>query len=341
MASNSTLKRAKTILRLLEQNTSIQIVSDFLKTKGLHHSAGSWGDIKDKRILPCLKDNSLSVDELEALLINTEEFGKQHTFLYQCSKKRTANLIDSDRIASTLKSLSLGHLFESSEIIEHPKQVTVSDIRLDTVNKEPCLTIKLIETRWSIKYIGEQIKNNVITKQWQRVNERAVNVIRLHTDGLLEIRVASHSNSSQYDHELVKIWDTIEEIIPREGFSEVSLTKAKNKLLEDKLLLKNKIRFTTATLRNDYGNQIKAAAGSKHFDLSDDDGVQGSIDEFIRHEGYCDNTNIWFIKNEKTKTPAHNLHVLISGMLNEFAVPANCINNDYEYALREIRSLNK
>lgn len=333
-------RRAQTIARLLEQNTSLAIVRDFLKEQGLHHSAGSWEALRTQRIFPYINEGKLGVDELERLLIATEEFGKQHVFLFKCSKKTAKECLDENRVKQILADQGLSKIFSSSALIENPAKITFSDVRFDAVKNIRCLTIKFVEVRWSTEYVGESVENNVITKTWRKISERAVSVVRLHEDGLLEFRVASHSTSSKYENELKTIWELVEPFFPRKIFSEVSLSGAKNKILDEKSALKAKIRFFAAGLENDYGNSLKVA-GSTDTDLADDDGVSESVEKFREYDASCERINFYFTYNEKSGIPRRDIHVLIGGMMNEFAIPANCIRDDYEYVLEELRELNK
>jgi hypothetical protein len=61
---------------------------------------------------------------------------------------------------------------------------------------------------------------------------------------------------------------------------------------------------------------------------------------FLSHDAHCDASNIWF-KAGPGSVPARDLHVLLAGDVNEFAITARCSETDFEYALSELRSLNR
>jgi hypothetical protein len=73
--------------------------------------------------------------------------------------------------------------------------------------------------------------------------------------------------------------------------------------------------------------------------LFDDSGAAESIDKFRGHGAHCDSSNIWFRPVEGIFT--REIHVLVSGLSNEFAVTANCTRTEYEYVLNELRTCNK
>ena len=71
------------ICDLLRSATSLAVVTDFLKSKNISSSAGSWDEMKEKRLLPALQQQKITVADLKRLLSEAEEFGHNHIFLYQ------------------------------------------------------------------------------------------------------------------------------------------------------------------------------------------------------------------------------------------------------------------
>lgn len=74
------------IAKLLSETTSLAIVSAFLKERRLAHSAPSWDSMINNRLRPALKSRDISFEDLVELLGSVEEHGRQHVFLYRCSK---------------------------------------------------------------------------------------------------------------------------------------------------------------------------------------------------------------------------------------------------------------
>jgi hypothetical protein len=73
-------KSVKLIAKLLRQTSSLTIVSEFLKVKGLTHSASSWDDMVDKRLVPAIKAKKILIQDLIELLRNVE-----NTVVSMCS----------------------------------------------------------------------------------------------------------------------------------------------------------------------------------------------------------------------------------------------------------------
>ena len=332
---------AKKAIEILREVTSIEVVSNHLKDRGLKHSASSWDTLLNKRILPAISAKTLSVDELLELLRDSEECGRQHIFLFQCSKAHAKSLINSDRLENIVNELGLSDLLVSAKLLFKPTEESFTDIRIESKNKDKTfLIIKSVGTHESRKRIGEFVKGNVLTLKYELKKERAVNLVRLSSDGLLEIRIGSHSNSSNYKRDLNSLWKRIEKIIPRSNFNEVYLSPLKDKLWKNRDSYSDIVRFTNSTLRNDHGTVIQASSGSTKSNLSDDEGATSSLDEFIDHDAYCESSNIW-LRKQDNGTPSRDIHILLSGEVNEFAVTRYCNKTDYDYVLETIRKLNQ
>ena len=328
-----------TIIKLLRQTTSLAIVKDFLKNKDLHHSASSWDELREKRISPALDSKQLSKKELIDLLRQAEEHGRQHIFLYKCPAKKAQDLMDRNKIEHALKKKGLDSLLTTPTVLDQPSEPTISDIRWEGDTDRPShFTVKIVEQRISHVYLEESEENGFFIKRYEKVKERAVNIARLHRNGSLEIRITSHSNSSKYHSDVNKIIGQLSDIIDLSGFTEVSLYQLKNKLWDDRASLGGIIKYSDSTLRNNLGTVLKAATGDPNCNLIDDTGADSSLETFMSHDAYCDSSNIWLIKNEPL--PSKDIHILLSGEVNEFAITAHCNQLDYEHALNQLQKLN-
>lgn len=99
-----------------------------------------------------------------------------------------------------------------------------------------------------------------------------------------------------------------------------------------------KIRFSDLTVSNDEDVSLKAFGKVLTTNVAGSAAAVGSVDSFLASDGYCDSSNIWFLKG--SPVPARDIHVVLSGEENEIAVPANCSEVDYEYVLSELKALN-
>src|SRR3989442_591551 len=94
------VEKAQLVVKLLSEVTSLDVVSEYLKSRGLTHSAGSWDQMRNKRILPAISKGKLTFQDLFRLLAESEEHGRCHTFLYQCKQGEIRRVFDRERIAT-------------------------------------------------------------------------------------------------------------------------------------------------------------------------------------------------------------------------------------------------
>lgn len=333
-------KELVTIIKLLKETTTIKIVQEYLKSKSLHFSASSWDTLESNRIVPYVKESKVSIDELKALLGSVEEFGKQHIFLYKCSSSTAKNILNSTRIEQIADELELTTLINEPSILDEPSEPTISDLRYD----QKSLVIKITETRVSRELISEEENGDQFVQTYGNIKIRGINVIKLHSDGLLEIRIQSHTQRNRsgltYVEDIDKVFRILEPFFDRTKFRELSLAQAKTTLWEDKEKLSDIIRYTNVEFKDDIGGSLRAAVLSQDDNITDDVGLTSSLENYSDYDAYCNASNFWFI--EKDPVPSRKVHILLSGTsVNEFAIPQNCTEPDYDYVLQKIRKFNK
>lgn len=331
----ASIDTAKKIIKLLKEITTLSVVSDFLKSKGLASSASSWHELEKIRLIPAIEKGELTTADLKWLLSSSEEHGRQHVFLYKTSENKAKELSDEARIREKLASTNDEIVIDEPRLLEEPEVMRISEVRLD----QGSVLIKYIETKISMKPLDTIQNGDILTKTYTIHKERAVNLIKLHSDGLLEIRIGSHRSAGGYKKDLERFIGIADDFFPHKHFRMLSLSKLKTNLWEKREELEEKIRFTNWTLKNDYGNSLHASSASIKDGLSSDEGLQSSLETFIDAEAYCDSTNIYFLEGEDG-LPSAEVHVLLTGEANEFAITKHCDEDDYEYVLSEIRRLN-
>ena len=145
--SESVSAKVDTIRKLLPTLTSLGVVSEFLKGRGIHHSAGSWEEMHTKRILPALRKGKISIVDLTRLMGEAEEFGRAHTFLYQAKKVDIKNYIEAERISRLCEKLGYSEAFSNPLIVDLPELPTLSEVREEQGGEHKCWVFKIVETR--------------------------------------------------------------------------------------------------------------------------------------------------------------------------------------------------
>lgn len=343
MLSDADAQLAQVIFRLLKQATSLQVVRDFLKSRKLHTSAANWDDLLSRRIQPALTDGNLSVDDLRHLLQKVEECGKQHIFLFQCSPDIARRILSRRRVEELATEQGLQHLLSRPLDLELPAIPTLVDIRLlglgGTDNLRG-LVVKQVETRISKVFVDEStdVAAGTMTRTYNVSKKRAVNIAYLSDNGLLELRITSQDNKSQYHNNVSALFMAIAPFIPRNAFKLLSLSKAKDRLWSEREALADEVRYSNSSARNDFGYTMSVSSSAQEDNLSTDVGSTTAMQSFLSDTGHIIGANI-YLKIPKSD-PAREVHLLISGDVNEFAVPGSCSAEDYEHVREKILLLN-
>jgi hypothetical protein len=336
----STEKEIGVVFTLLQESATIADVSQFLKSRGITHSAGNWPDLLEKRLRPALANDDLKRADLLQLLAISEEYGKQHVFLYKTSVAEARELLREDSLRRTLKKLEIEYALDQPKILARSSKPTITEIRIETSDQLRFMVIKAVEERTYQQFVDELHEGEYVVRRYKEIRMRAVNVARLHDSGLLELCLASHLTATgDYKNDLNRFWIQLTELLPQRYFSAVPITQAKRNLWSDRKALKSHLRYSDSRLRNKQGTVLSAASGSEQTSLFDDEGASESLDTFLQHNAYCDSSNTWWLRSN-SGVPSKDVHVLMSGQPNEFAVTGRCSKQDYEYVLGKIREHN-
>src|SRR5260370_1040505 len=318
------------VFKLLQANSTLGQVAQHLKRKGLHYSAGSWDEMFGKRVGKALEEKELTREDLVDLIRMTEEYGTQHVFLYSTSRERSSAIMDRERVGSSLEKMGLSSLVKRPRSLDQPSSPTITDVRFDLDGKNQTLIAKVVERRSYQRFVDQRTEGNFLIRRYRELAVRAVNVLRLSDSGLLELRIYTHDNSSDYRNDVTKMWNLLSFLFSPRDFKQVSIGKAKTNLWKNRYSLKSILRYSDSTLRNTLGTALSASTGSEQASLFDDQGASKSLDEFLRHRAYCDTSNIWWLKgggntshNEFYSLPSRGVHVFLRGARKTIVVGAH------------------
>ncbi len=330
-------EKLRLLLLLIERATSIAVVRDFLKSRGLQHSAGSWEELRTKRVFPAYDEGRISLADLQALLRRTEGFGRQHVFLFKCPEDRALQMVAEGRVRRVLMENNIAEAGADPLVVDLPDKPTFVDVHFAQVEGVRTVSFKEIEKRTSKKLTSEVTDTSAmtLTKVYSYEHQRAINVARLWANGLLEIRIASRDNTTRYKDDLAQFFHRLRSIFPRTEFRDVSLGNLKKNLWEKRAELQSLVKFSTYTLRDDEGMSLRANTILNTDDLAGSERIAKSLAEFDTETTYCSDSNVYFKISEDGET-TKEIHVLLNGEDNEFAVTAAITEEEYEYVLRKV-----
>lgn len=342
LLSQKDAELSRLIFDLIKRSTSQSVIKDFLESKKLPKTADNWDDYYSRRIFPALEDGTISVAELRALLSRAEESGKQHIFLFKCDPVRAKAMIEPTRVIRVSSENGLQSLLDEPKDLDLPASPEIVDIRCEKI-LEPdiggTLTIKVVETRETRAFFRERRDpdSGNLLKEYTVDKKRAVNIARLHENGLLELRISSRDNTSKYIDDVRTLFYKISKFILTSEFTKVSLDRAKTTLVKNRSTVSG-VRYSQSSAKNDYGCVMQIATSTQDESLTSDAGSMAAITEFLDQDGFVTGANVYFeIPNTVRK---QELHVLLSGEVNEFAIPVACTPEEYTFVLGKILSIN-
>ena len=330
----------KTLFELIQRYGTVRELSDFLQSRG-HGGGNSWAQLIDDRIKPALEKGKLSLETLLTFLRDAEEYGRQHVFLF----RRTAagNSVPSDsNVRGWLNSVGSLSVMDEPRILDLPETREIAEVRRDPASHSEILVIKVIErcTHDTLLRVTEPDDSGRYSKEYVREETRAVNVVRVHQNGMLEFRLTQHRGASRnYDAELRDLKAIVSGLIDPATLHPINLVKAKNKLYEKRHELNGTVSFSSTHIRDSDGVSHTAACGGQVSLFSFSRTEQSIATLTADGEAYPDSLNVWWLKQEQ-KPPHQKIHVLLSGADNEFAITQQCSRGDYEHVLGEILRFN-
>jgi hypothetical protein len=329
----------KLLLGLLREYSTISQVQRFLAERKLPRTSSGWEELVSERILPALDSGKITQADILSLFKESEEYGTQHIFLYRVTEEATAKseqLMAANRVRALLRARGNESIADKPRMIDKPAAPTPVDARWN----DDDFVIKVVEKRiYERKTSQHQVGNRIIIEV-DPIELRAVNLFRLQRNGLLELRVQSYTNVTQYDEAVRKMWDMLSYIFTPTSFEEIPLARVKTTLWRKRDELQQEIRYSDSIVRNDSGTTLRIATGDMDANLSDDNDAAKSLDSFMSSRAYCDRTNVWFVHRDGA-LPSRDIHTIIGGRVNEFAIPAACSKEDYEHVLGRLLHYNK
>lgn len=337
--------RLSLAVSILQRNTSLHVVSNALKSAGVHYSSGSWDFMRDTRLRNALENGDITFDFLDRLIRDTEEYGRQHIFLYRCPRLIAQSFFERSRVHRAAREIGVEALLSRPKLLEIPTKPTITDIRWDTSQSGNAsnFVVKIVQEHKfkSLFDTAFDSYENLETIRYKYFRERSLVVFNLHSDGILEIRASSH-RALNYSNVVRDAWNIIGRLLEKASFQEMSLSTAKERLWKERDSLVGKIRYSDSLFRDDLGTIITGATGSAEQDLFDDDAAKRSLDNFVNSNGRCERLNIWFRKAKKEEEPpSSDIHVLLTDKLNEIVITANCQKTDYYHVLGQLRAFNR
>lgn len=315
-------------LASIESGSSISAVSEFLRSRDVPHSAGSWDQLKNERIIPAFRKGKLSDNDIRTLLREAEDFGRQHIFLFEKigTAGDSAQAIRANRIKRYLQSIGKEHITGSVHVVGLPDKTELVDVHFN----EHYVAFKFVERRTIVlrerkdTADGYQIQN--ITR-----HERAIDVVSLFESGLLEFRIATMSGTPNYNAIVAELWEALKGFLQPSDFKEKDLSKLRRRLVvRPSSTIRSLVRVRRASGQDRDGVKFTIGMAKPSGDLLDSTAAVDGIEKLASPIARLGNTFLGFLP-QNGGFPSRELGVHLTSLVNEISVLMNCTRQEYEY----------
>lgn len=327
------------IFSMIRTQSTMVRVNDLLKSKMLPFSASGWDDLISVRLSPAYNKGHITLDDLHSILRESEEYGRQHIYLYASSGSVGANIC-------TIETLKLIEVKLDPQKVNFPRWDVVPDnhevvdLRLDA---DESLVIKIAHTRFkAVKEELHSIDPSIQKFAVKQVPVRCLSVAVFRKDGTLEIKIESIESGvkGDYKKELEIVTAELGKLIDFAPFREQSLVNARSGIRAAVKSRPTELTIKELSHRTSQGNRVKFTSGGDTQQLLDDSSINAGIDSTLEVDtnAICESCNVNFLPSEYIQS---RLRVTLGERSNEFAVLGKCSGRDYEYVLKTIYGLNK
>lgn len=327
------------LLRLLQDgSTTRREAQEVLRRANRHFTAPNWETFFEKRLKPAIAEKAISVDDVAALLRDSEEHGRQHVFLYRMPPATVAVLLNQPTLEKALQKEGLLQTLTNPRILEEPDQPTFVETRLEfSPTKTPiALVVKRVSIKEALHFREERRTNMRLIYEYDIEKARAVDLVKVRHDGLCEVRIQAHKGA-KYAKEASALLLALGPILAPQHLQRVPLSKAKDVMVEKRADFAGRVKFSRSVLRNSQGTTLAASVGMETDNLFEDKAADKSWQAFLGPKTHCDANNAFLNAGKDEDGKDIWVHVLIEGEPNEFILTAQCTMREYEHALAELR----
>lgn len=325
------------LLTILESSTTLGMVSEFLKRKELPSSAGSWVDMKSKRLEPALKAGTVFVGELVELLRTVEETGRQHILLFHVPPENLSDLFDLTKFTKRLDEAGMLELMEKPQFLLLPKTETIADIRFGSSSRAEHLVIKEYTTKTIYVKSGEFMSEGAFFKKYSPEESRSVNLVRIWKDGLIEVRIESRATNCDYADMAQKFLRRLLPIIDLTSASVYPLNHAKRYVWDNQESLKDTVALIDTTFKDATGGALRAMS-SNNIGISEKKVILQSVNQMLDQDdsAYAEKGIFLFVGGGLSQP----IVVDLTRKANEIHIPSRCSIESYDYAFTRILDFN-
>lgn len=330
------------LFEVLENQATLDAVRVFLRDKKLSHSASSWKQMIEDRIEPALSSGAITRNDLIGIIREAEEHGNKHVRLFHFG----TDYLDSIRGAIKLEAVSAWakdkgfpgtgeYLFAA-----YPTHPVVTEVRIGDGGDTDALVVKTARTEYRRKrgVLTEVAGQEVYLAP--RVRFRAVDVLKIRRDGLVEVRLSPRAEHPiSYSGTANAMLKQVNGLVETTLISELSLSTAKNSFsdLQKKQEVSENFDLYEAQHRNDRGDRIQSSSQAEQGGILKSSVMTEVIKQFTvgDPEAYCEKVRVSYYFGKVKR-----INAILSEDINEIIFTAGLSRDEYDEVLDAIIKVN-
>ncbi|MCC6008288.1 MAG: hypothetical protein JJU40_11475 [Rhodobacteraceae bacterium] len=330
------------LFEVLENQATLDAVRVFLRSKKLPHSASSWKKMIEERVEPALSSGAITRDDLIGIIREAEEHGNKHVRLFHFG----ADYLDDLRGVMTLEAVSAwakdkGFPSPGEYVFSaYPTNPVVTEVRVGDGEDAYALVVKIARTEYRRKRGVLTVVDGQEVYLAPRVPFRAVDVLKIHQNGLVEVRLNPRTEPPiSYSGTANSVLSQVKGLVEVDLIGELSLSTAKNSfsdLRKEREVFENFELYETQH-KNDRGDRIQSSSQVEQGGILTSSVMTKVIRQFTVDdpEAYCEKVRVSYNYGK-----AKRINAILSEDTNEIIFTAGLSREEYDEVLGAIVKVN-
>jgi len=291
----------------------------------------------ESRLVPALNDGSLQVEELVELIKESEEHGHKHVMMYQFNPEELENIksmFDPTWLNGWAKEKGLP-VAGKYVFAAFPNVPTITEVRVGDGEQKEAIVLKIARTLHRrkpaemVEYQGREVYIAEVSKY------RAVDVVKIHGSGLVEVRVHTRSGAISYPGAALSALNYLDGILQTGTVGDYSLGRARDVFADStkRPALPPQFELLEAELKNDRGDRMQSSSDPDHGGINGSEVTTGVIDHFsdAGYDAYCERARVTYKIGNTRK-----INVILTELDNEIIITSNVTRAEYDEILQAV-----
>lgn len=296
----------------------------------------------EMRVEPALSSGAIAWDDLIGIIREAEEHGNKHVRLFYFG----ADYLDDLRGAITVEAVSAwakdkGFPGPGEYVFAaYPTNPVVTEVRIGDGEDAYALVVKIARTEYRRKrgVLTEVDGQEVYLAP--RVRFRAVDVLKIHQDGLVEVRLNPRSEPPKsYSGTANSVLSQVNGLVETALISELSLSTAKNSFsdLQKTQEVSESFELYETQHKNDRGDRIQSSSQAEQGGILTSSVMTEVIKQFTvgDPEAYCEKVRVSYNFGKVKR-----INAILSEDINEIIFTAGLSREEYDEVLGAIIKVN-